>query len=415
MSLPLLILLCQLTLSSKTPKIVHFEAVEDYFVAKETNSVVVVFFHDSSETKWRGDQLTDIINKLFKLSNVSVVNPLFGLVDLSKLPFFRDHYDLTHSDNMQLLISNNLIVKENYHLIWDRQTESTIKFEILGFLTQHFNRFSHPVDKDLQSVVEQCQSENCAIYMGDNNQNLSVFKEASLRFVNINFLTSDDLQVKYALTQFFNIDFPNNDCVLFIRKDLSTGALDPKTELFMKEPFEIEDLSHFIEFANQPKLRLESAFEDIIHNLMTKEHILLIHCRRINSEDNTNPFVEALKYLPRGLMYFETDSSKETYSGLSNLLFHARSFLRENHFYIVYNDVGSIKAETFELMSSPTVQIVEQTVDFLSRKRRLLPYFKFKNSNQNATWNKENKKWFETSKEGSFEEEIGSNAEMGEL
>lgn len=377
----------------------EFENAAEYFEAKERHSVLVVFFFDSKEVSWRREQLVEVVDSLARLSNIKEAAPVFGLVDLHRVPMLRDHYDFVEGDNLQLLIANQLLTKENYAQIWKNQSESTIKFEIIGFLSPHFARFPRKIGSNLQEVVDKCRVTSCAIYLGKNETNFEVFKEVGRRFFNITFLFSHDLHLKFALYSFYNsTPFSSEDSLLFLRADLSVSAIDPKDIWYTKPTFERDDLAFFLEFSHLPKLRKEESLDTVLFNLVREEQILVLHCKKDVPEsgqsgvdplaDSSLDFHKALEYLPRGLMYMETSSQEDSSSAFMNLLMQAGSYLQDNTVYFIFNDVGVIKSEKVTLGRNPVIQLVESLVDFVSRKRRHLPYFKAESRMSTRQWNR---------------------------
>ena len=384
-------LIVAITLLIRTPEILEFKTPDEYFLAKETHAILAVFFHNSTAVSWRREQILDIIQSMQQLENLRRHEPIYSIIDLSTNSFLKEHYDFTQNDNMILLISNQLVIKDNYPLIWNQQTQSTIKFEVHSFLNFHLEKQLKNLP-ELEDVVHLSEMENSCIFLGKNGTNFEVFKKTGKRFLDLNFVYSFKEEWKYGLFQYYEIDhYPEIDTVLFIRANKNVNEFDPKVIVYEKEDFKLEDFSYFVEFSNYPKIRGPIYFSEIFLKVFQKEQILVLFCKSLKQPlfELERTFRNSVRFLPRVLIYSVVDLSDDVSAGFSSLLIHANSFLSEGLFYIIHNDAGIIKTESFHLYVESEVEIVQKVTDFISRNRRLLPYFKFAKNEKVKTWNSE--------------------------
>lgn len=346
------VLAAALFLVSTTCSFLTLKNQDDHFINVSSKNYVVVLFADLKKQSKLKKPIDKLLSRLSSSKTVKSNDVIVELADTATVPYFDSHYDLEGKPGLRLFIRNQMLDNKELaskvaELGGRGANEAELADSIEKWVADAIARISLEI-KDADSLWEFIREHKIiGLYSGSRGSNFDEYFRVARKHIDFPFAhTFDTKLANKAYAELGNLPAPQSDSFAIIRDVSSLTEFDPLPIVTFNH-FNERELTEFIEFERYEKMRSTNQTASIYAKLFNKHQpMLLFTGAPESSPEYFHLFTQAVKQLPKNMIYGHTDVKSKDSGVFHQLFMGAQEALLPNTINIVHAGVDSkIKIE----------------------------------------------------------------------
>jgi len=355
---------------------------DDHIISLGTEDYILAIFYDAKKQPKLAKPLKSVMEKLTDSTPVKINNVLLELIDTHALPFFDEHYELDGKPAARLFVRsqmiNNAQLSEHIAQLGARGAdEAKVVDEVVRWIDSAIGGISVHVDNIGAFRELVARDKVVGLYTGAEGPNFVRFFRVARKNIDFSFAHTFDEKLAASIYKEYGQTAPEGDTFAVVRTAHGVNEFDP-SPLVPFADFDERALTEFIEFERYDKLRPASQTRNIFQKLFLKYQPLLIHAGDAASE-KLAVFSEAVKQLPKNMIYAHADPESSDASPYHQLFMQAGEALMPDSIHILHSGVdqkiritpykGPLSAQGIKDFAS---RFMSEQADFFKNARNYL-------------------------------------------
>lgn len=308
-----ILLACLLALGA-TNAYINVKEPNDLYKNTFAENYVLAFMHNAKTTPSATKIVHKIVNAVENLDIVKQENIIVHLIYTDDVNFFNKGYKLDGRNGLKLFIKNQLLTMNDFDDLLIEASKYGNKVDELvdlinKFISDNIAKISVYITniEQFKKIIDE--KRIVGLYTGKNNDNYKKYLHVARKNIDFPFLHIFDSNLANEIfIEFAKREAPKEDTFTIFRHvdDLKNFENDPAISI---NNFNEKILTEFLEFERYPKLRDMSYASINTKKLFYKYQPMVLYSFGSSKEAATGyeTFKEAVKYLPKNMIYAVMD------------------------------------------------------------------------------------------------------------
>lgn len=348
---------------------------DEHFINLSTKNYVLVIFANLKTQPKLAKPISKVLSRLSSSKTVKAEKVLLELADTNAVSFFDSHYDLEGKAGLRLFIRSQMLKNEELAaeigaLDSKGADEHATADRIEKWLTESLARISTHITSLEQMKALVAEKKIVGLYSGSRGSNFEEHFRVARKHIDFTFAHTFDSELAAAIyAAFGSLPFPKDDTFAVIRDAEALTEFDALPIVTFAH-FNERELTEFLEFERYAKLRSSAETASIYSKLFHKHQPLLLFTGAPDSSpEHFHAFTEAIKQLPKNMIYGHTDIESVEAGAFHRLFMQAKEALTPGSVNIVHAGVDkkiNIEQLTGKLSAA---RIASFATDFMRNKK----------------------------------------------
>lgn len=290
-------------------EVVNIESSDDYFASVHKHTHALRGFYDTHKSPDVSPVLIRLFDDLAKTQSLIDNNFHLGLIDLAKVQFFRNHYDIVDQSHFIYFVKNQIQTMPNFNemvlkVLQEDAYYDVLLMKVLEFVDSRFNRIASELKSiaDFEEALEH--HKIIGLFYAETQDQLKIHKEFAAGHIDFNYYyTTDPLLAEAVFRMKSKERMPNSPFFAVVRASELVQEFDPEPLVFTTEIYTEKLLEAFFRPERHSKMISEEQGHTLALRLYTSGEKLILYVT-----DDTNPaelktFEDTVKYLPKKLIF----------------------------------------------------------------------------------------------------------------
>lgn len=314
---------------------------DQFFNNLQQEDYILAVFYNSKTSSHLTQPLTSILKTLNQSTTFVDNKVLVELVDTHKQPFFDSHYDLNGKSAIRLFIRNQTVKMPDIEKMLETQDKNINEQSITALLESYTSRRLQDISIEVRNIDEfrmlVLDHKTIGFYSGNRGISFENYISIAKNNIDFTFAHTFDIELRNAIyAEFGQKPAPKEDTFAIVRLSLILDDLDDQS-LVDINALDEKSLTEFLEFERFEKLRGSEHGSDIFRRVFSKTQALVVY---IQGEDKDSvkfkAYREALKFLPKKLIYSYTDIDSAAAGPYVNLFMAAKRIVEQDTLSIIW-------------------------------------------------------------------------------